>query len=421
LAVAPAPALVCWPSCACPAGLLPGIITVDAPSQSQVLFSTSLGVFSESGSNIYTATVAGGAASATLSSSSAGVATVQAANADGLSPSDTITVGIAAPASSANAISLQGSASVVAPSAGDVENSITLSATVTNSGDEPVGAAYVAFSIANPTGGGEYISPVVKSTNDQGIAETTFTSGLLSSDPTGVNVTAEVVGTSISDSFSVVIGGTAGSIMIGRGTTISSVGTDTSYSQPMTVVVADANGNPVTGADVSLSVWPERYYDGYWYDTGDEIIPVYTAGAQNEDVNRNVRIDTLEDDIQIGAWTCMSGTYGNWPFIYTSSSDINGGNGDELLTPPNSASGALPTTVTTDEYGKAEFELVYAKASAVWIVDEISASTTVLGTETVATLKLMLPYLEGDEEHLANSPFDLLEPLTIANGGDPCP
>jgi hypothetical protein len=209
--------------------------------------------------------------------------------------------------------------------------------------------------------------------------------------------------------------------MIGRGTTISSVGTDTSYSQPMTVVVADANGNPVTGADVSLSVWPERYYDGYWYDNGDEIIPVYTAGAQNEDVNRNVRIDTLEDDIQIGAWTCMSGTYGDWPFIYTSSSDINGGNGDELLTPPNSASGALPTTVTTDEYGKAEFELVYAKASAVWIVDEISASTTVLGTETVATLKLRLPYLEGDEEHLANSPFDLLEPLTIANGGDPCP
>lgn len=399
-----------------PASLTTGstlTITVEAPSQSQVLFSTSLGTFTENGSSVYTATVNSGTASATLSSTSAGVATVQAANADGLSPSDTITVGIAAPASSAAAISLQGSASVVAPSAGDVENSITLTATVTNSGDEPVGDAYVAFSIANPTGGGEYISPVVKSTNAQGVATTTFTSGLLSSDPTGVMVTAQVVGTAISDTFQVVIGGTAGSIMIGRGTSISSVDSDTAYSQPMTVVVADANGNPVTGADVSLSVWPARYYDGYWYDTGDEVIARYTAGAQNEDVNRNVRLDTLEDDIQLGAWTCMSGTYGNWPFIYTSSGDINGGNGDDLLTPPNSAAGSLPTTVTTDEYGKASFELVYAKASAAWVVVEVTASTTVLGTETLSTLNMTLPYIESDAEHLDNSPFDLLEPLQL--------
>jgi hypothetical protein len=408
-----------------PASLTTGstlAITVEAPSQSQVLFSTSLGTFTESGSNIYTAAVNSGTASATLSSTSAGVATVQAANADGLSPSDTLTVGIAAPASSAAALSLQGSASVVAPSVGDVENSITLSATVTNSGDEPVGDAYVAFSISNPTGGGEYISPVVKSTNDQGVATTTFTSGLLSSDPTGVTVTAQVVGTSITDTFQVVIGGTAGSIMIGRGTTISSVDSDTAYSQPMTVVVADANGNPVTGADVSLSVWPERYYDGYWKDTGDEIIPYYIAGAQNEDVNRNVRRDTLEDEIQLGAWTCIPSTDGDWPFIYTSSDDINGGNGDELLTPPNSAAGTLPTTVTTDEYGKAEFELVYAKASAAWVYADITASTTVLGTETLTTLNLRLPWLEGDEEHLADSPFNLYERLYLENGNvDPCP
>lgn len=407
------------------------VIEVNAPDQSAVLFSTTLGTFVESGGIIYEAAVSGGTTFATLQSTNAGMATVQVSDAADLSPSDTITVAIAAPASSADQLSLQGSASVVAPSVGDVSNSINLSASVTNSGDEPVANATVVFSIENPTGTGETISPVVRNTNSLGVAETTFTSGLEGSDPSGVRVWAEVVGSSpvIHDFFDVVIGGEPGSVMLGRGTTIESIVGDTAYSQPMAVVVADANGNPVSGAQVSLATWPSTYYDGYWIKSGDEYVPVITAGAKNEDVNENLRLDEdlsqspaySEDLLYFGAWDCYtldsSGT-SNDPFINTGDptkgGTIRGGNADGILTPPNSAAGTLEDTVTTDENGTAQFNLVYAKASAVWITARITATTTVLGTETKAQLYLSLPYLKGDAEHLAASPFELREVIELA-------
>jgi hypothetical protein len=347
------------------------------------------------------------------------MATVQVTDAVAFSPSDSITVAVAAPSTSAARISLQGSASVVAPSSDEVKNSISLEATVTNAGDEPVGEATVLFSIENPTGTGEYISPVVRKTDALGAAEVTFTSGEEGSDPSGVRVWAEVVGSSpaIRDYFDVVIGGEPGSVMLGRGTTIESILSDTAYRQPMAVVVADANGNPVSGAQVSLSTWPSTYYDGYWVKAGDEYVPVLTAGAKNEDVNENLRLDGLEDTLIFGAWDCYtldsSGT-SNDPFINTSSTLILGGNGDGILTPPNSAAGTLEDTVTTDENGTAQFNLVYAKASAVWIVARITATTTVLGTETKAQLYLQLPYLKGDAESLAASPFDLRDTIELA-------
>jgi hypothetical protein len=216
-----------------------------------------------------------------------------------------------------------------------------------------------------------------------------------------VVITADVLyGNSIlaSDTFGVAIGGTAGSIMIGRGTTIYSVDEDTAYSQPFVVVVADANGNPVEGAQVSLSSWPVVYYDGYWEEVGDEWQVDRTAAALNEDVNENVRLDTGEDTFNIANACIPAGS--SLPTL------ISGGNDDDLLTPPNSAAGTLDAVITTDEFGKGQFDLVYAKASATWIKARITATTTVLGTETKAELSLVLPHSEDDEGHLPNSPYD---------------
>jgi hypothetical protein len=238
-------------------------------------------------------------------------------------------------------------------------------------------------------------------TDDQGNASTTFTSGAISSDD-DVTIVAQVLNATITpapeDTFGVAIGGTAGSIMIGRGTTINSVDSDTSYSQPMVVVVADANGNPVEGAQVSLSSWPMIYYDGQWVEVGDEWVVDYDAAAYNEDVNENVRLDTGEDDFDIANACIPAGS--SLPTL------IDGGNSDGLLTPSNSASGTLDPTVTTDEFGKGQFDLVYAKASATWIKARITATTTVLGTETKAQLSLILPHAESDEGRLPNSPYD---------------
>jgi hypothetical protein len=388
-------------------------VTVSAPSTdvTRVRFSTTLGELTEYGNSANTGSaisvnVVGGTASAVLTSSHAGVATVQVADYADLDPSETIQMGISAPAPNAAHISLQGSASVVALSVGSVQNSITLTATVTNDSGEPVGNSIVRFTIdANGPGGGEFLNPTLAITDDEGEklgkATSTFTSGSISSDD-DVVIKAEVLNgptPAPNSTFEVAIGGTAGSIMIGVGTSIYSVDEDTAYSQPMVVIVADANGNPVEGAQVSLSSWPVRYWDGYWDEVGDEWVLYYTAGAIAEDVNENVRLDYGEDEYDYA----YVGTWGASLLPYLE----QGGNSDGLLTPANSAAGTLEPVVTTDEFGKGQFDLVYAKSSADWIDTRIEATTTVLGSETKASLILNLPHSEVDEGHLTNSPYDL--------------
>ena len=352
----------------------PLLIIVNAPSQTSVQFATTLGEWDGGSDQIVTKAVSGGIASATLTSSNTGTANVQVSDPANPTTTDTLTIAISAPSSEAAQISLQASAYVVAPSTGDISNSVTLTATVRNGSDEPVGSAAVAFSIGNPTGGGESISPVIVYTDASGIATSTFTSGSLSSDSEGVTITANVVGTSVpSYSIQIVIGGTAASVVIGASTEIATNDSETIYIFPMSVLVADSNGNPISGATVTLSVWPSSYHTGYWTSDNNVVI---TGGGNNEDVNKNLIMDSGEDV-----------------------------NGDLELTPPSSAAGTIPGSVITDEFGVANFELVYVKNSAVWIEDEITASTMVLGTESISTRTFWLPCQVGDEEYLQDSPY----------------
>lgn len=113
----------------------------------------------------------------------------------------------------------------------------------------------------------------------------------------------------------------------------------------------------------------------------------------NEDINRNLILDPGED---VG---------------------LDPGHGDGNLTPPSSAAGAVPATVTTDENGVGNFNLVYLKQSAVWIADEITASVVVLGTETTSTLEFRLPYLIPDEPYLPDSPYGLGSFTIVASAG----
>ena len=239
-------------------------VTVAAPGVTNVIFATTLGAWDGGVDLVVTKLVVAGSASAVLNSPTAGVASVQVFDAADPSTMDSLTVAISAPPIEASQISLQPSTSVVAPSYGDVTNTVTLEATVKNVADQVVGNAPVAFSIVNPTGGGETISPVIAFTETNGVATSTFTSGSLSSGAEGVTVTAVVVGMPlVTDSTAIVIGGTAGSVIIGQSTKFTSIAGDTAYSMPMSVLVADSNGNPVPGAVVSLSAWPIYYYTGF--------------------------------------------------------------------------------------------------------------------------------------------------------------
>jgi hypothetical protein len=445
-------------------------ITVKAPGLANVRFATSLGTLStstavpaETGQVVNepvdpvteTATVA-------FSCPQAGLATIQVFDPNNLDTSDTIRIALTAPAVDAALITIQPSASVVAPSRTNVTNTITLKATVrtsSESGYQVVGNAPVVFSIENPTGGGEQISPVVVYTDSKGEAKTTFTSGQLSS-ITPVVAAAQVIGEgttgpltdvisfndnnpladtvtrsdggdftdpagdgfergetirvkgsqnndgtyivdavtpgvltlrggeltdelavvgagktvtilSVAESTPITIGGTAGSVVIGAGTLLEAPD-PTYYKLPMAVQVADHNGQGVSGAQVALNLWPAFYKTGGWYDENPKPAEIryttYISGTfPNEDVNQNLIEESWEDT-----------------------------NGDGDLTPPNSAGGSIPATVTTDENGVATFYLMYLKTNGIWITDRITASTVALGTEISSQMHVTLPVLESD-------------------------
>jgi len=382
------------------------VVRVNAPDPiTDVEFATTLGEWDGvAGGMVVPKTVApNNQVEAVLTSADAGTATILVSDADDPSTSDGATVLFSAPSSQASQIALQANKTVVAPSTGGVTNSVTLRATVKNNFDQVVGGAPVAFSIQNPTGGGEYVSPPIVYTGSNGIAEATFTSGSLSTPSGGVTVRATLVDLPATfDEIAIVIGGTGGSVVITRGTTIDgTINYSTAYSLPMSVQVADANGNPMVGAIVTLNVWPRRYATGCWIINADgDWVPgdcdacnTYTF-YPNEDINRNLILDPGED---IGP----PGTdHSAAPCLLPSP------NPDGHLTPPNSAAGTVPATVPTDANGVGEFNLVYGKGSAAWIEDEITATTLVYGTETKGTYIFKLPWEIGEEESLPHSPYN---------------
>ena len=374
----------------------PLTVTVNAPpGVTTVRFATTLGGFDPGAVPVLD--VAGtGSVSATFSSNLAGVATIQASDFNNPSTTATLGVVISAPAAAAAQLTLQPSVSSVRPSTGELQNTSKITATVKTSGLQIVGGAPVAFTITNPTGGGETISPVIVFTDGTGTATTTFTSGTLPSDANGVLVQATVLGVgppAVSATTKIVIGGTPGSVVIGQGSKIVVNADSTTYNLPMVVQVTDSNGNAVPGSIVSLSVWPTRYSSGFWYDKDpdpekEKFAPYVTGTFGNEDLNENMFKDAGEDVNRNG-----------------------------ILDPPNSAAGAVPATVKTDENGLGNFFITYPKQSAVWIRDRLRASVVVSGTETTSFVTFSLPFekVEGESGILPPSNYNI--ELTVATGG----
>jgi len=306
---------------------------------------------------------------------SVGVATLLAEDTTDTSINDTLKIAIAAPASEAEKVSIQASPTVVAVSSGSLINISTLNIEVTNDEDEVVGGAPVVLTLEDATGGGEYISPSLVYTDAYGQAEATFYAGSLVSDSESVKCVATLLVFAATDDVSIVIGGDASSVAIGAPTEFEAY-SESMYRKPMTVLVADSNGNAVAGATVNLSVWPLEYRTGC---VGDE--PVYCFAYPNEDGNRNEVLDAGED---IGA---------------------NPAHGNGVLDPAKSTAGTVPPTVITDEYGVAEFDYFQQKIYSTWTKVEISASVVVYGTETKAILRYGPNWLEADEPYLPDSPW----------------
>jgi hypothetical protein len=376
-------------------------VKVNAPGATKVRFVSTLGTWdtqtlTPSATEV---TVASSTATATLSTTQAGIATVYVDNP--ATPSANASLTVAMTATTAAAITLQASPSLISKSVGTTKGVSTLIATVTDATGLPVGDAPIVFSIVNPTGGGETVSPAfVLSTSTAttslglGQASTSFTSGSKSTGQTGVQIRAQVLGsggacpgatcvategTSLNvaksgNDATVIIGGSAGSIAFGSATVLQETANATGYIQAMSVLVADSNGNPApAGTVVNLSAWPIAWSTGTACTT--------SATYFNEDVNENLYLDTSED-----------GTRSPYP----TGAVVAGGTSDKLITPISSAGGTVPGTVTTDASGLATFSLTYGKNSAIWVVTRIRARTVVQGSEALSEWAFRLPSLKAD-------------------------
>jgi hypothetical protein len=374
-------------------------IEVNVPSSvSSVTYSTTYGSW-VGGSGTWIIVTPSGVspnrkATATLNTDAATTATVMVYDTANMSTTDTLLVYMTSNASP-NRIDLQASPTVVHRNTGES----TITATVRDSDGLFVANQPISFSIVNPTGGGETVSPAVRQTGADGTASATFKAGSLTSyDAGGVKIHAEVIGTAApmvetgvlpsGNNASIVIGGLPGSVAFGQATVLGEYDSvhKTHYIQAMSVLVTDISGNPVSGAIVSLSAWPIAWSTGvlaacmYDPDNGTD-----QGTFLNEDLNENLIRDT-SPVVEDGYRKYYAGTMAVVP----------GGTLDTYLTPTNSAGGTVPATVTTDTNGVASFDLIYPKQSAIWTITRIRASTIVAGSETVGQTIFRLSALERD-------------------------
>lgn len=355
------------------------------------------GVWGGSGTTVRTWTGLSGAAqtiSDTITSTEVVTAVIDVYDSNNTSVGDSIKlIFVDKTVDSNSSISLQASPTVIAPSTSTTESSSALEARVINLSGNPIANARVTFSVSNSTGSGEYVYPAATYTDAYGVATATLFAGTQSSTGNGLIVTASLdqslTTVLVSDTASVNVGGTAGSISIGMSTTASSITNNTAYSLPLSVKVLDSNGSPVQGAVVNLSSWPDSYGLGTW----DCDVIYRDPVLANEDLDRDLINDTF-------------------PTV----EDVSG---DGELTPAIADAGGVPSTITTDADGFATFNMTYFKASAGFVYNAITASTVVQGTEATATRRFWLPALETDIKNckLGPSPFNNAWPNISASVG----
>jgi len=224
-------------------------------------------------------------------------------------------------------------------------------------------------------------------TNGLGQVSTTYTGGQSISARDGVQIRATVAGTTVEGDLFMTVSRRALRVVIGTGNSISEPD-DASYLKEFVAIVTDANGAPVEGATVELSVLPVSYakgtyepasYDDVWVPViSSEPDPVNNPGSTGyctaEDTNRNGILDPGEDL-----------------------------NLDSSLTPTNPATTSI-STLTTLADGSGNFSIKYPQSVCSWVKTRITATVRVGGTESVEDYDFSLSCASSDLDDLEVTP-----------------
>lgn len=354
-------------------------------------------------------TDANGNASITITSNNAGPAVITAAATTAGGPSSQIEIEFIA--TTPSSLILQASPTTVGINAeGTSDQQSIITAVVRDASGNLVKNQTVSFTLTDVSGGS--IFPAAAITDSFGRASTVYTAGAATSAQDGVLIDAEVSGTvgcvptatiptGPCDRVTLTVGQQAFSIVLGTSHLIQAL-SDTQYAKPYSVLVTDANGNPVQGATVELNHYPTRYQKGFYalfFDsfglctgwgkvltvTGASTVPNADNADQactNEDVNRNGILNPGEDT-----------------------------NNNGVLDPGNVV--AVPASVVTDATGFALFDLVYAREFT-WVEIELEARATVSGSEASTTARFFLPGLASDFNDCEVSPPGQVSPFGVA-------
>lgn len=373
-------------------------------------FSTTRGLFANA-SNVYnlvstTQTTTGGVASVKISSTTAGPATITATG-TGVSA----TLPLTFVASTPTQLAIQANPNTISTSAPNNQSAIT--ATLRDANNNLVAGQTVDFQLTDITGGN--ISAGSAITNAQGVAQVTYTSSSTASADSNVTITASVPAFPgvTPESVTLTVGGQALFLSLGTGALITAP-TTTTYSDPWVVFAIDSAGNPVTNANITISVESVTYASG---------LPAWGMGSYYWSAPNYVQ--------QEGPFNGGAENAGNTGPVFCRNEDVNnngiyssGDPGNGTLY-PGSVAVVAPGSQLTDPNGQAQFAVLYPQNYANWVQVVLTASTEVSGSQSSTSATFFLPIAaaavgtNGDPPPGANSPYGTA--LACPTGDDPLP
>ncbi len=253
------------------------------------------------------------------------------------------------------------------PPGTSAERSI-IAATVFDPNDNPVKNVTVTFTLSDVTGGSLTAASAV--TNAFGEATVTYVAGSVPSAREGVEIRARITIPGqpvIERSVRLTVAQKSLFITLGTGNEIFEPD-PTTYRYPYSVLVTDAAGQPVAGAEVTLNIIPTTYNKGFYVFQDPVWVAVFTATCLNEDRNRNGILDIPPDVDE---------------------------NNNGRLDPGNVVT-LSQQRATTDTSGFAFFDVRYAQQYANWIDVELEARARVAGTEATEIKFFKLPGIATD-------------------------
>lgn len=334
-------------------------------------------------------TDASGDATVTVSSTSAGPASVVAT----IATVGQVTLPLQFAAITPASVALQANPGAVLPNpAGTTNNQAAIEAIVRDVNGNAVFGRQVNFNLVSDSSGGSLSQPSAVS-DVNGKASVQFIPGAISTAANGVVVQASVVGfPAVTNAVRLTVNGESLFISIAFGNVISNEDV-TLYKRPFSVYVTDANGGAVAKKAITLRVIPITYGKGVLSYLDAQPATSTTAAISagwgyasrtvcpNEDTNLNGQVDPGEDINSNGTLQ------------------------------PGIPAFLRPSTVTTDDSGFARFDLIYGEQYALWINSRIEARSTVGGTESVSSIVYFFEGLAADFTDAAVSPANRISPF----------